>query len=151
MFRNLPQSFTRLKLERLLDAEGFGSLYDFIYLPAELGTGSCFGYAFINMVTAREAERFVEYFQGFDRWQEAETRRAVVHLSEALQGLDEQIERYRNSPLMHPSVSDDLRPAVYRHGVRVPFPEPTAPIRPPRMRTSTKKKAPFRKAAMSDL
>jgi len=151
MFRNLPQSFTRQKLERLMDAEGFGVLYDFIYLPAELGTGSCFGYAFINMVTAQDAERFVEYFQGFDRWEEADTRRAVVHLSEALQGLNEQIERYRNSPLMHPSVSDDLRPAVYRGGVRVPFPEPTAPIRPPRMRTSTKKKAPFRKAAMSDL
>merc|ERR1712038_1292935 len=44
MFRNLPQWYTRQKLESLLDAEGFGSHYDFIYLPAELGSGSCFGY-----------------------------------------------------------------------------------------------------------
>jgi RNA recognition motif-containing protein len=142
MFRNLPVWFTREKLEKLLNAEGFGMLYNFIYLPAELGTGACFGYAFINMATPGDAERFVEYFQGFDRWPETDTRRAVVHLSEALQGLDEQIERYRNSPLMHPSVADELRPAVYWQGVRMPFPEPTAPIKPPRARTSTKKKLP---------
>merc|ERR1712083_724394 len=105
----------------------------------------------MGMVTAREAERFLEHFQNFNRWPEPNDNRAVVHLSEALQGLDEQIERYRNSPLMHPSVADELRPVVYRQGVRVAFPEPTAPIRPPRMRTSTKKKVPARMAAMSDL
>merc|ERR1719221_2409340 len=154
MFRNLPQWFTRQKLEDLLDVEGFGMLYDFIYLPAELGNGSCFGYAFINMVTAKDASRFVEHFQGFDRWPktntcETDTRRAVVHLSEALQGLEEMVERYRNSPLMHPSVSDELRPAVYSRGVRVAFPEATAPIKPPRVRTSTKRNMP-KKAAPSD-
>lgn len=151
MFRNLPVWFTRQKLEALLSSEGFGELYDFIYLPAELGTGTCFGYAFINMATAQDAERFVEHFQGFDRWPEQDDRRAVVHLSEALQGLQEQIERYRNSPLMHPSVADDLRPAVYSRGLRVEFPAPTVPIRAPRVRTSTKKKGPMRAASKSDL
>jgi len=146
MFRNLPVWFTRQYLEELLDAEGFGKLYDFIYLPAELGTGTCFGYAFINMVTPQDAEFFVEHFQGFDQWPIADSRRAVVHLSEALQGLDEQIERYRNSPLMHPSVPDSLRPAVYCRGVRAVFPAPTAPIRAPRVRTSAKRKAPPRQA-----
>lgn len=150
MFRNLPQQFSRPKLERLLAEEGFGKLYDFIYLPADLGTGSCFGYAFINLLTPQDVERFVDHFQGFDRWPEGDTRRAVVHLSEALQGLAEQVERYRNSPLLHPSVSDELRPAVYTQGVRMPFPEPTVPIRPPRVRTSTKRKTPARKAAVSD-
>lgn len=150
MFRNLPVWFTRQNLEQLMNDEGFGMLYDFIYLPAELGSGTCFGYAFINMVTPKDAEQFVEYFQGFDRWPQADTRRAVVHLSEALQGLHEQTERYRNSPLMHPSVADELRPAVYSRGVRVPFPEPTAPIRPPRVRTSTKKKLPARPAAKTE-
>merc|ERR1719221_588708 len=154
MFRNLPRCFTRRKLEELLNAEGFGMVYDFIYLPAELGNGSCFGYAFINMVTAKDASRFVEYFQGFDRWPETEmletdTKRAVVHLNEALQGLEEMVERYRNSPLMHPSVSDELRPAVYSRGIRIAFPEATAPIKPPRVRTSTKRNMP-KKAAPSD-
>jgi len=151
MFRNLPQWFTRQKLEQLLDAEGFSMLYDFIYLPAELGNGSCFGYAFINMVGPEDATRFVEHFQGFNRWpdtdSETETRRAVVHLSEALQGLEEMVERYRNSPLMHSSVSDELRPAVYSRGVRAAFPEPTAPIKPPRVRTSTKRNMPKKEAS----
>lgn len=142
MFRNLPTSFTRAQLEELLASEGFGTRYDFIYLPAELTTRSCFGYAFINMMTADDAERFLQHFQGFDRWPVPDDRRAVVHLSEALQGLDEQIERYRNSPLMHNSVPDELRPAVYSNGQRIPFPEPTAPVRPPRVRTSAKKKVP---------
>lgn len=147
MFRNLPERFTRQNLEMLLQAEGFGALFDFIYLPADLGSGSCFGYAFINMVTPKDAEDFVRHFQGFDRWPEADARRAVVHMSEALQGLENQIERYRNSPLMHQSVADELRPAVYRHGFRVAFPLPTVPIHPPRMRTSTKRKALPRQAA----
>merc|ERR1711920_1142789 len=147
MFRNLPQWFTQQKLEQLLKDEGFGMLYDFIYLPAELSNGSCFGYAFINMVTPQDAIRFVKYFQGFNRWpetdtKETETRRAVVHPSEQLQGLEEMVERYRNSPLMHSSVSDELRPAVYSRGVRVAFPEATAPIKPPRVRTSTKRNMP---------
>merc|ERR1712190_490322 len=103
------------------------------------------------MVTPRYAERFLEHFQGFDRWPEGDTRRAVVHMSEALQGLEEQIERYRNSPLMHPSVPDELRPAVYSRGLRVRFPEPTVPIKAPRVRTSTKKKGPMRAASKSDI
>merc|ERR1712050_376422 len=107
--------------------------------------GSCFGYAFINMVEPRDAERLVDHFQGFDRWPEADTKRAVVHLSEALQGLEELVERYRNSALMHPKVLDELRPAVYHRGARVPFPKPTAPVRPPRKGTSAKHKAQPRK------
>jgi len=151
MFRHLPEWFTRQKLELLLKEEGFGMMYDFIYLPAELGSGNCFGYAFVNMVTPKDAELFIEHFQGFDRWPEPHSSRAVVHLSEALQGLNEQIERYRNSPLMHPSVSDDLRPAIYSQGMRTRFPAPTVLIKPPRVRTSTKKKMPLRGHSKSDL
>lgn len=152
MFRNLPECFTRQKLELLLEQEGFGKLFDFIYLPAELGSGNCFGYAFVNMVTPKDAALFIAHFQGFDRWPEPDSRRAACHLSEALQGLSEQIERYRNSPLMHPSVSDDLRPAIYSQGVRARFPDPTVLIKPPRVRTSTKKKQlPMRGHANSDL
>merc|ERR1711920_754868 len=112
-------------------------------MGAELGNGSCFGYALINMVTPKDATCFVKYFQGFNRWpethtKETETMPAVVHPSEQLQGLEEMVERYRNSPLMHSSVPDALRPAVYSRGVRVAFPEPTAPIKAPRKRTSAR-------------
>jgi len=105
----------------------------------------------VNLVTPKDAELFIEHFQGFDRWPEPESQRAVVHLSEALQGLNEQIERYRNSALMHHSISDDLRPAIYSQGMRMRFPEPTVPIKQPKMRTSTKKKLPLRGHSKSDL
>lgn len=142
MFRNLPEGFSRRQLEELLDAQGFAKRYDFIYLPAELATMACFGYAFINMVAPDDAEAFVQHFQGFDEWPVPCRKRAVVHMSEALQGMQTQIERYRNSPLMHPVVPDDLRPAVYSDGVRIPFPEPTAPLKPPRVRASARRKVP---------
>lgn len=139
MFRNLPDGFTRSKLEEVLEAEGFASRYNFLYLPADLSSQVCFGYALINMATASDANFFIEHFQGFDNWPEASDKRAVVHMSEELQGLSEMTERYRNSPLMHPSVPDCLRPAVYSNGCRVLFPEPTVPLKPPRARKGNRK------------
>merc|ERR1712087_1003810 len=82
------------------------------------------------------------HFQGFQEWPVPSARRAVVHMSEELQGREEMIERYRNSPLMHPNVSDVLRPVIYSNGRRVPFPEPTVPLKPPRFRKANQKKAP---------
>jgi RNA recognition motif-containing protein len=147
MFRNLPDGFTRLQLEELLDAEGFAAQYDFIYLPADLSTGACFGYAFVNIVTPSAARSFMDHFQGFDKWPVDCDKRAVVHTSEGIQGRDEQVERYRNSPLMHESVSDDLRPAIYRDGARVAFPESTVPLKPPRARAMTKRQTLTQKMA----
>jgi len=141
MLRNLPEGFTRSKLEELLEAEGFAARYDFLYLPAELASGACFGYALINMATASDARFFIEHFQGFDDWPAACDKRAVAHMSEELQGLSELTERYRNSPLMHPSVPDAMRPAIYSNGSRVEFPEPTAPLKPPRARKANRKRA----------
>jgi len=139
MFRNLPEYFSRNMLEGLLDIEGFAKQYDFIYLPADLATGACFGYAFVNLVTTKCAQRFLHHFQGFERWPEPSAKRAMVHMSEGIQGKGEQVERYRNSPLMHPNVSDGLRPAIYNEGVREAFPEPLVPLKPPRMRANAKR------------
>jgi len=140
MFRNLPEGFTRSKLEELLQIEGFACRYNFLYLPAELSSGVCFGYALINMVTASDAECFIQHFQGFCKWPVACDKRAVVHMSEELQGLSEMTERYRNSPLMHPSVADSLRPAMYSNGSRVWFPKPTVSLKPPRARKANRKR-----------
>merc|ERR1712217_846035 len=96
MFRNLPEGFTRSKLEELLQVERFACRYNFLYLPADLSSGVCFGYALINMVTASDAMCFIQHFQGFCKWPVACDKRAVVHMSEELQGLSEMTERYRN-------------------------------------------------------
>jgi len=136
MVRNLPLSFTRPELEEVLNDEGFREQYNFIYLPAKLTTGAAFGYAFVNFVTAEEATRFLKTFHGYDRWSVPAAGRAVTHISQELQGLEANINRYRNSSLMHASVPDWVRPALYRSGERIPFAPPTVELRPPRMRGS---------------
>merc|ERR1711988_700022 len=57
------------------------------------------------------------------------------------QGLDANVERYRNSPLMHHSVPEECKPAVYDYtGVEAVFPEPTKSIPKPRIHWSESKK-----------
>jgi len=138
MLRNLPQGFTRATLEELLDLEGFATRYDFLYMPAQLATGACFGYALINMVTPIDAKVFIAHFDGFQSWPLPSDKRAEAHISEELQGLSDQLERYRNSPLMHPSIPEVLRPALYKNGQRVAFPPPTKELKLPRMRSSAR-------------
>jgi hypothetical protein len=140
MFRNLPADFTRPRLEALLDSEGFAARYDFIYLPVNLSTGACFGYAFVNLATPKDASMFLRRFQGFERWPVPSDKRAYVHTSEGIQGRVEQSERYRNSAFMHESIDDAFKPAIYENGVRVPFPAPTVALKAPRVRGSGDRK-----------
>merc|ERR1712139_1244 len=96
MLRNLPIEYDRTMLLELLDAEGFTGLYDFLYLPADFRKNGCFGYCFINFVTPAAAERFRQYFQGFNRWAVVSDRVAEVSVSDPLQGLEAHLARYRD-------------------------------------------------------
>ena len=44
------------------------------------------------------------------------------------------MERFRNSPMMHPSMPDSMKPIVLLDGVRTEFPAPTKKLRAPRQR-----------------
>jgi hypothetical protein len=140
MIRNLPEGFSRRMVENLLDAEGFAACYRFIYLPTDLATGTSFCYAFIDLATPEDAGRFRRHFTGFSRWRLASPKVAAVDWSEALQGVDQLVERYRNSPLMHPSVAETLRPALYRCGRRLTFPAPTVHLKAPRVRRASSRR-----------
>jgi len=50
------------------------------------------------------------------------------------QGLNENIARYRNSPLMSEDVPAFYKPVLLEDGVRSPFPEPTKQLRTLRRR-----------------
>lgn len=134
MMRNIPNNYTRELLISLLNAQGFKGGYDLVYLPIDFQTEVGLGYAFINLVSPEEADRFRSHFQGFSEWDVVSQKTCEVSWSDALQGVDAHIDRYRNSPVMHESVPDDFKPVLYQDGERVPFPVPTKRIRAPRLR-----------------
>lgn len=139
MIRNIPRAYTNWNLLDLLDRLGFAQSYDFVYLPANFSQGAGIGHALVNCTTHSEALRLLRRLQGFDDWGVEEISGCLpceVCWSHPNQGLAAQIERYRDSPVMHDSVPGEHKPMLFSGGRRVAFPPPTRRIRPPRIRPS---------------
>jgi RNA recognition motif-containing protein len=137
MLRNLPNNYTRATLLQLLCSQGFGSACTFVYLPIDFTTNAALGYAFVDLVDEATADRFFQVFDGFSKWVIPSRKKSYVSWCGPHQGREAHIERYRNSPVMHHSVPDEYKPVLLEGGRRVPFPEPTASIRAPRVRQRT--------------
>eukprot|EP00930_Biecheleria_cincta_P059199 TRINITY_DN44952_c0_g1_i1.p1 TRINITY_DN44952_c0_g1~~TRINITY_DN44952_c0_g1_i1.p1 ORF type:complete len:241 (-),score=26.88 TRINITY_DN44952_c0_g1_i1:93-791(-) len=136
MFRNIPESYTREMLVDLFNKSGFKGYYDFVYLPINFRTDLVFGYAFVNFVDGEALSSFSRHFNGFKDWGLYTDKVAEVSVGCKLQGLEEHVRRYRDSPVMYRTVPDKHKPILFRNGVRVPFPPPTKKLRAPRMRGS---------------
>jgi len=134
MMRDIPNSYSASGLIELFDAAGFWGTYDFVYLPIDFRTNMSLGYAFVNFVSSRDAQQFMMCFDGFCNWHFCSPKICKVFWSDPNQGLEEHVERYRNSPVMHENVPDDFKPRLYQGGMRVAFPEPTKRIKLPRVR-----------------
>jgi len=134
MLRNLPNNYTRAMVLAMLDRKGFACKYDFLYLPIDFKTHACLGYAFVNLVSPTMVPEFWRSFDGFSRWALPTKKICGVSWSGPRQGLEAHIERYRNSPVMHPTVPEEFQPVVFEGGKRVPFPQPSKPPRSPRVR-----------------
>lgn len=134
MLGNLPDNFTRSMLVALLESKGFGSAYNFLYLPIDFRARASLGYAFLDLTHAGEASGLWSTFEGFADWSVPCDKACFVTWCQPYQGLETLIERYRNSPVMHAAVPDDFKPLLLRNGQRVPLPPPTRPIRAPRVR-----------------
>eukprot|EP00421_Protoceratium_reticulatum_P005253 CAMPEP_0168374106 /NCGR_PEP_ID=MMETSP0228-20121227/9132_1 /TAXON_ID=133427 /ORGANISM="Protoceratium reticulatum, Strain CCCM 535 (=CCMP 1889)" /LENGTH=264 /DNA_ID=CAMNT_0008387047 /DNA_START=59 /DNA_END=853 /DNA_ORIENTATION=+ len=132
MLRGLPQSCSRELLLELLNSRGFCCQYDFVYVPVNFGSGSSLGYAFVNLVTPAAALRMWACFDGFDQWAEPGSTACTLCWSSPHQGLAAHVERYMNSPVMHPLVPDAWRPALFMWGMPVAFPPPTKTIKAPK-------------------
>lgn len=138
MLGNLPNNYSRAMVMAMIDAEGFKGKYDFLYLPIDFSTKACLGYAFINLMSHTEACRFWTTFEGFADWVIPSRKKCGVSWSNPHQGLQANVDRYRNSPLMHEAVPDEYKPIMLRDGVPLPFPEPTKKLRAPRVRQYVK-------------
>merc|ERR1712032_518741 len=132
MLRNIPSRHTRSMILSLFDEHGFKGDYDMVYLPANHRNGYAFGYAFVNLVSTSAAERFISHFEGFRDWGYESEKICAVEWSSHQGGLEAHVERYRNSPVMHPSVRDEMKPVIFQDGQRIPFPAPTQLLERPR-------------------
>eukprot|EP00419_Tripos_fusus_P030165 CAMPEP_0172705066 /NCGR_PEP_ID=MMETSP1074-20121228/42241_1 /TAXON_ID=2916 /ORGANISM="Ceratium fusus, Strain PA161109" /LENGTH=369 /DNA_ID=CAMNT_0013527339 /DNA_START=102 /DNA_END=1211 /DNA_ORIENTATION=- len=134
LLRSLPTDFTRADLVELLEDEGFDGTFDFVYLPIDFGSEACLGYAFVNFRCPGDARRCWEIFSGLTDWGRPSEKACQVMWAEPCQGLEAHVERYRSSPVMHSSVPDEWKPAMFHDGVRVPFPLPTKSVSAPKVR-----------------
>jgi len=133
MLRNIPNNVTRAGLLDLLMRKGFSTTsFNFVYLLMDFKRDANLGYAFVDLVSAQEAHRFFQVFQGFQGWGLASGKVGQVCWGNPLQGVDEYVERYRNSPVMHSSVPDEHKPMLFLNGARIQFPGPTKKLRAPR-------------------
>lgn len=148
MFRNLPKSYTRSPFLEVIDAEGFAGTYEFVYLPTDFESCGNSGYAFISFITHDEATRAKKHFHGFSQWSPASSCKPCdVAWSGPVQGLEAHVKKYQNSPVMHDSVPDEYRPAIFINGVRARFPKPTRRIRLPRATNRPNRRRPKPEAA----
>lgn len=132
MLRKLPLTYTRKLLLDLLDSEGFKGRYDFVYLPSNFETSLGFGYAFVNFSSEDDAEFARQHFEGFNKWATESQEVCETSWSDPYQGLAANVERYRNSPVMHESIADEYKPIIFLGGVRQTFPAPTKLIKAPK-------------------
>eukprot|EP00427_Karlodinium_veneficum_P046605 CAMPEP_0169238794 /NCGR_PEP_ID=MMETSP1016-20121227/30545_1 /TAXON_ID=342587 /ORGANISM="Karlodinium micrum, Strain CCMP2283" /LENGTH=395 /DNA_ID=CAMNT_0009318639 /DNA_START=20 /DNA_END=1204 /DNA_ORIENTATION=- len=137
MMRNIPTHYTRSMLLELLDSNGFHGQYDFVYLPMDFRNGVNLAYAFVNMTSHRDALLLTRALHGYSEWLSEDCKGCDVSWAHPNQGLQEHVERYRNSPVMHPNTPDAFKPMVFKNGKRVPFPAPTKQIKAPKLKHAT--------------
>lgn len=91
-------------------------------------------HAFLNFTHPAAAQQFWRVFDGYSNFSVPTRKACTVTWCEPNQGLEANMERYRNSPVMHIAVPDEYKPVILENGERVPFPPPTKAIRAPRAR-----------------
>lgn len=89
--------------------------------------GQAFGFALVNFLTSMDAQHSLAVFNGLilDR------RPVLAEWSEAIQGTEALVAKYRNSAVMHDDVHESHRPWLFSQGRVVPFPKPTELVPPP--------------------
>jgi len=138
VLEGLPLTLSKLELVDMIADAGLASLCDFVYLPYDLITKTSLGHAYINLVDADALASFWHAFNGYHQWLVPCAEVCQLKFNSTFQGRDECIEKFRNSQLMHKSVSEDFQPMLFNGGVQVSFPAPTKLVRAPRPRQARK-------------
>jgi hypothetical protein len=134
MLRNVPNNYMRAMLVELLEMKGFRRRFDFVYVPTDFDKGSGLGYAFVNFIRHADAQDAMRILANFDDWKVPSRKVLQLSWSMPLQGLTANIERYRNTSVMHPDVPNEFKPLLLKDGEPACYPPPTRNIHPPQRR-----------------
>lgn len=138
MLDNLPKDCTRTQIMDCLDSTGFKGQYDLVYLPTNFKTWEACRYAFVNMISPEAASQVKQSLDGFEGFRR-EGQQALTVCWSDIQGLFANVERYKNSPVMHPDVPEQYKPLLLVNGAPTVFPKPTKSIKaPPRLRRASR-------------
>ena len=123
MLRNVPYHEGQVGVLRLLESRGFLGKFDFFYAPLDFNSGNNLGYAFINFRSNEAVQEFFSSADGLrvnqEGWQQKELRVCWARV----QGLNSNVEQYRNSPVNEMPVQ--FRPMLFDgEGGQVSFPRP---------------------------
>ena len=115
MLRNIPNKFTRDQLVKIIMLKmGKPGSFDFFYLPTDFRSKCNFGYAFINMTSSENVDKFFHVFNGANLTSfingilagggSANGNPRYSKICEVtfarVQGLEENVRRLMNSPIM---------------------------------------------------
>jgi hypothetical protein len=132
MLRNIPNKYTRDMLVKQLSQDHKG-LFDFMYLPIDFKNKCNVGYAFVNFRSTELCQDFFEDYNGVAvrKCLPGFNSRKVVEVTPArVQGLEENVTRLRNSPVMAQlKDKSEWMPLLFdESGEPLQFPEPDFPL-----------------------
>ncbi|EER18037.1 conserved hypothetical protein [Perkinsus marinus ATCC 50983] len=123
MLRNIPNKYTQRMLLDVIRAKGFDSEFNFFYLPIDFRNRCNMGYAFVNFVDHDVAMKFMNAFEGY-KLEGFNSLKVCQTGFSRIQGLDANINHYRNSPVNYVSIPE-YRPLWFVGGKEMPFPGPS--------------------------
>lgn len=112
MLRGLKETMDRDTLVSIFQST-FHNSFDFVYVPGDFNTLRPQGFSFVNFVDHKTACQFQQ-----DLPRELGINVNVLW-SDKEQGLDENVARYCNSPVMHSSLPEHVKPILMRDGAVV--------------------------------
>lgn len=138
VIKHLPDETTRDSLAALLVCEGFGGLFNMIYIPYDYSDWAPYAYAFCNMKTHENARELKQTLHGRTWWKDTEKVCEVRFAT--TQGYDANVKRYRNMPCNHASIRNQFGPMLYDRFAQ-PFPiQPSQYIVPPKAKNTSSRR-----------
>ena len=129
--------------------EKFARKYDFFYLPIDFKNKCNVGYAFVNLIEARDAVAFHEAFDG-RRWTCFRSGKVCAITYARIQGKQAMIQRFQNSSLLAESLevqprlfvshgADKGKPERFPGGAELPIELPPPVVEPPARRARNRR------------